>query len=444
MMSRGLTRLHSLLTAVMLSIVLAGCGTDSDSGQETADSTSTESVSLSGQWRGVLSSPGGELPFLFELHETSGAYRAVITNGDEAAPVSSVAINGNEIEIDFDWYDSEIIATLSDDRSVMKGRWRKTSADKDTVLDFAATRGVPVRFMPQQGSANDAVSLEGVNIDGSWRVEFTDEDGTELAVGQFRQQGEILTGTFMTPTGDYRFLEGDFVNGLLRLSTFDGAHAFLFSASINADGSLTGDFWSRDTYHATWQATSTRDVSDILPDAWSMVEVTTEDKRIAFSFEDLDEQMVSLSDDRFAGKPVLVNLFGSWCPNCNDEAPVLADIHRKYAPQGLEIIGLAFEYTGDVVRDREQVGKFRDRYGLEYPLLLAGMTDKAGAAETLGFLDKVVAYPTTIFLDRNHDVVGIHSGFAGPGTGEYFDRLVAELNHQVEQLVADPESSASP
>jgi len=414
---------------LIASLLLVGCQSDQDA-EPAPDAAST---TITGQWRGVLTSDGGELPFVFELHETEDGYRGVIVNGDELTPFSDVQLDADRIVLAFSWFDSEITAELSEDRSVMRGQWRKTAADEDTLMAFNATRGTPVRFLPLAGAS---AGQEPVRVDGNWEVSFTDEDGTEPAVGLFEQDGQSLRGTFMTPTGDYRFLSGDVTGRTLRLSTFDGAHAFLFQASVDDAGRLNGDFWSRDTYHATWVGESTRDVSDILPDAWSMVKITTEDQRIDFSFDDLEGKLVSLGDERFAGKPVLVNLFGSWCPNCNDEAPVLADMYRRYHPQGLEIIGLAFEYTGDVERDRRQIAEFRDRHGIDYPLLLAGTTDKSDAAAALGFLDKVVAYPTSIFLDANHDVVSIHSGFAGPGTGVYFDQLVSELREQVELIVS--------
>ncbi len=388
---------------------------------------------LTGTWRAVLASPGGELPFRLEIERDGESYRAAAVNGEERAPFSHVAVDGRQVELGFSWYDAEIRAELSADGAVMRGRWRKTAAGgKDSALDFSATRGMAVRFLPPPATASAPFD----DVSDAWSVEFTDEDGTEPARGEFVQTGTQVEGTFLTPTGDYRYLEGSYANGRLRLSTFDGAHAFLFTASARPDGSLHGDFWSRDTYHATWRAVRAGS-GDALPDAWSQVELTTTDQTISFAFEDLDGEVVTLADERFAGKPVIVNLFGSWCPNCNDEAPLLARWYREHRERGLEMVGLAFEYTGDAGRDREMVRRFRDRHGIDYPLLIAGTSDKADAAAAIGFLDRVLAYPTTIFLDRDHQVVKIHSGFAGPGTGEHYTALVAEFEVEIERLLAD-------
>ncbi len=388
---------------------------------------------LTGTWRAVLASPGGELPFRLEIERDGESYRAAAVNGEERAPFSHVSVDGRQVELGFSWYDAEIRAELSADGAVMRGRWRKTAAGgKDSALDFSATRGMAVRFLPPPATASAPFD----DVSDAWSVEFTDEDGTEPARGEFVQTGTQVEGTFLTPTGDYRYLEGSYANGRLRLSTFDGAHAFLFTASARPDGSLHGDFWSRDTYHATWRAVRAGS-GDALPDAWSQVELTTTDQTISFAFEDLDGEVVTLADERFAGKPVIVNLFGSWCPNCNDEAPLLARWYREHRERGLEMVGLAFEYTGDAGRDREMVRRFRDRHGIDYPLLIAGTSDKADAAAAIGFLDRVLAYPTTIFLDRDHQVVKIHSGFAGPGTGEHYTALVAEFEVEIERLLAD-------
>lgn len=384
--------------------------------------------SLAGLWRGVLQSPGGELPFGIQMARTSDGYEAKILNGPERVDTSAVVVNGNSVEIQFSWYDARIAATYDADSNSLVGEWSKTAAGMISKLPFTATKGYPYRFNKNQADQSST------QVQGVWQAEFIDEDETSVAVGEFSQNGQKVNGTFLTPTGDYRFLAGHAIGGELKLSAFDGAHAFLFDAKL-VNGQLSGGFWSRDTYHATWTAELNDDAYSVLPDSWDMVQVTTSDNTVAFAFEDLNGQLVQLTDDRFKDKPVLINLFGTWCPNCNDEAPVLAEFYDKYNSDGLEIVGLAFEYTDDVERDKKQITEFKNRYGIQYPLLRAGMNDKKEAAKVLGFLDKIVAYPTSIFLDRNHQVVNIHSGFAGPGTGAHFTELVTELEDQIKAIV---------
>lgn len=387
-----------------------------------------------GTWRAVLDSPGGELPFGLRIEGAPGAWRAVVLNGEEEAPISGVVVEGDQVELHFVWYDSEVVATADPNGDRLSGRWRRTSpGGGDTVMPFSASRGEAPRFSPPASASAPVTSAKA--IASRWAAEFTDEDGTEPARAELHQQGWDLEGTFLTPTGDYRFLAGDFRDGRLRLSTFDGAHAFLFVAERGEDGNFVGDFWSRDSYHATWNARPLGDGETVLPDAWALARNTSEERRFRFAFDDLEGQLVDQDDPRFVGKVVLVNVFGSWCPNCNDEAPLLAAWHERYRDRGFEIVGLAYEFTGDVARDRRQVARFAERYGIHYPLLLAGVSDKAQAAETLPDLDRVVAYPTTVFIGRDGTVRRVHSGFAGPGTGAHHDILVTEFENTIEGLL---------
>jgi len=421
---------------LIIAMLMAGCGSEHN-GDSASPQTKTDQpaamqpkpIQLAGLWRGVLASPGGELPFGIQISKTESGYSAQILNGSERADTSAVLVDGQHIEIQFDWYDARIKASLDATGDVMNGQWSKTAAGAISQLPFKASRGYGHRFR----FPADSQVMSSVN--GVWEATFVDEDGESVAVGEFSQSGPVVKGTFLTPTGDYRFLAGHAMNGELKLSAFDGAHAFLFTAELSDEGVLEGDFWSRDTYHASWTARRNDQAHEVLPDSWDMVAVTTEDHSVSFAFEDLNGQLVQLSDDRFQNKAMLLNIFGTWCPNCNDEAPVLAEFHQKYRDHGFEIVGLAFEYTGDKARDQQQLERFKNRYGIEYPLLLAGTNDKQQAAEVLGFIDQVVAYPTSVFLDRNHQVVNIHSGFAGPGTGEHYEKLKAELEAQIKALI---------
>ncbi|MEO1082974.1 MAG: TlpA disulfide reductase family protein [Acidobacteriota bacterium] len=409
------------LPLLLLSLFAAGCAEP----LETAD--------IVGDWRAVLASPGGELPFTLRVEDGGDWLRAVVINGDERAPVTRVDLDGDMVTFHFEGYDAKIVGTATAEGR-LEGRWSKTTAEGESALDFTATKDDTRRFLDVDGPGEGPK-----DISGAWAVTFSDEDGSETARGEFTQTGERVTGTFLTPTGDYRFLEGRYADGLLRLSTFDGAHAFLFTARADvASGELRdGHFYSRDTYHATWTARRLQGDEEVLPDAWEQVGLTNDEGRFAWSFEDIDGKPISSDDPRFRGKVTLVNLFGTWCPNCNDEAPLLAAWYKRYRDEGLEVVGLAYEFTGDVERDRAQLRRFKDRYTISYPLLLAGVSDKAAAAQTVPDLTAVIAYPTTVFIGRDGKVRKIHSGFAGPGTGRHHSELVSELEGLIRDLLAE-------
>jgi thiol-disulfide isomerase/thioredoxin len=394
-------------------------------------------VSIEGPWRAVLSTPGGDLPFAIRIVRNGALLSASIINGAEKAPASSVSTDGSAVTIRFDWYDSAIAANLSPDGKAMTGAWSRTGPSGASHIPFRATRGLQRRFPAVDGTKANRSPTILTNVTGIWKTEFTDSAGTSPARGELHQErgSTRVVGTFLTPTGDYRYLEGTYDRGLLRLSTFDGAHAFLFQGRASGDGGLSGEYWSRDSYHATWRATRTDDRTAALPDGWKDVGLTNTAGHFAFRFPDLNGNPVALSDARFRGKVVMVNLFGSWCPNCNDEAPLLAELDRKYRGQGLEIVGLAYELTGDAARDREMVRRFATRHNIHYPLLLAGVSDKAKASATLPDLTAVLAYPTSVFIGRDGTVRKIYSGFAGPGTGRHYDDLRKEMESLIQALL---------
>lgn len=390
-----------------------------------------EVVSPVGDWRGVLESPGGELPFGLTIRKTqNGALLAGVRNGEEFLPFTSVKQDNPNLEFVFEHYDSVITAALSPGGKAMKGTWsRRSLGGKRTTMEFFADKNAGYRFKPIESNDNQNKTAD---ISGEWMVEFTDADGTSEAKAIFKQTGSRLEGTFLTPVGDYRYLEGVYEAGKLQLSVFDGAHAFLFKADMIQDGSIRGDFWSRDTYHAVW--TAVRGEKE-MPDPYTLTNLTNKEKRFRFAFPDLDGNVVSDQDERFKGKALVVYIFGTWCPNCNDEAPFLEELYKTYHSRGLEIIGLANEFTGEFEKDRDMVMRYKKKYRLSWPVLIVGVADKKKTAEALSDLDRVLAYPTTLFVDREGRVQKIYTGFSGPGTGKYYQTLKKEFKQNINELL---------
>lgn len=401
-------------------------------------SASEQPSGLVGTWHATLEMDGGALPFALELSRELGTPSAVVLNGSERVQPSKVSMDGDALELAFDVYDSTIRARL--DGGVLRGTWVHTMPKGPETIAFAATRGPAPRFSaPIPRPEHDVPAT----VAGNWSVVFTEPDGATFpAQGIFESVGGDghVHGTFLTQTGDYRFLEGRYASGRLELSGFDGAHAFLLRADAAPDGTLGGDFWAMGGYHATWVATKmVEGEASPLADPTSVVASSPEaDGRFAFAFPDVHGTVITHDDPRFADKVVLVDIFGTWCPNCNDQAPLLARWHREYGPRGLELVGLAFEMTGDEQRDRRFVSRYAERHGLEFPLLLAGISDKAQASAALPALSRVASYPTTILVGRDGRVRRIFSGFSGPATGEHHVSLVRTMEQEIERLLAEP------
>jgi thiol-disulfide isomerase/thioredoxin len=242
--------------------------------------------------------------------------------------------------------------------------------------------------------------------------------------------------TFLTTTGDYRYLGGMLDDDILRLSVFDGAHAFLFVARWDKEaGTLDGDFWSRDTWHETWTATRNDDAT--LPDAFGLTTWRDGADLSALRYPGLDGEMRSLGDPAFAGKARIIEVFGTWCPNCNDATMYLKDLHESYAARGLSIVSLAFELTNDLARDTAQVQRYVDHHRIAWPVLVAGSSNKEKATEQFPVLDRIRSFPTFIFMDATGDVKAIYQGFNGPATGDEYEKLRTDFERIIEGMLGE-------
>ena len=81
-------------------------------------------------------------------------------------------------------------------------------------------------------------------------------------------------------------------------------------------------------------------------------------------------------------------------------------LYRDYHARGLEIVGLAYEVSGDRRQDAPQMRRYRDKFGIPFPLLLAGVNDTEAVSAALPQLDGFTAFPTTIFLGRDGESAG--------------------------------------
>lgn len=386
---------------------------------------------VEGPWRAWLESPGGELPFGIEIGREGERLTAVIVNGDERIPVERVEKNVRILELGIDHYDAMIQAQINEGGRALDGLWSKTVAGGEQArLVFHARAGKQPRFetIPTASSVDDAGGFHG-----RWTVQFESEEQPAVGIFETREDGTAV-GTFLTTTGDYRYLAGNHVGGVLRLSAFDGAHAFLFHAGLQPDGTLSGDFWSRDSWHETW--TAVRDDGVELPDAFALTPAVEGVELDRLAFPDLDGRSRSLGEEEYAGRAMVLFLFGSWCPNCNDATAYMVELHRRFEDRGLSVIGLAFELTGEFERDAAQVARYAAYHGIDYPLLIAGRYGRDAESRSFPLIDRIRAYPTTIFLDGAGAVRAVHTGFSGPATGAAHQQLRAEFESRIDNLLA--------
>jgi thiol-disulfide isomerase/thioredoxin len=377
-----------------------------------------------GTWRGVLHLQDQELPFTFRITNDSGKYKAWLQNAGEEILLDEIAITGDTIEMKLHIFDASLKAKIDGDK--LNGTFVKYYAPQASI-PFTATFGEMFRFVADAAEAQP-------NFGGKYQVTFKTGKESYPSVGIFEQKGNHVTGSFLTTTGDYRYLDGNVVDGKLKLSAFDGNHAFLFTAGFEGD-SLKGDYYSGKAGHETWTAIKNENAT--MPDAEALTYLKPGFEKIEFSFPDLNKNQISLSDERFKNKVVIIQIFGTWCPNCMDETKFLVPWYNANKDRGVEILGLAYERKDDFDYAKGRVEKMKAKLDVPYDFVIAGVNDKGKASETLPALNKILAFPTTIFVGKDGKVKHIHTGFEGPGTGVYYERFQERFNQIVNELLAE-------
>ncbi|MFG0307206.1 MAG: TlpA disulfide reductase family protein [Phycisphaerales bacterium JB040] len=384
-------------------------------------------------------------------------WSAALVNGDERIPVPVVRRVTSGFTLEFPHYDSrlDLEFDLEFKEWAIEGTWTKERGKENPaviavtgkpIIDPDISRSAPIHVETQ---LNDRTT-------GRYAIDFSDSDPGVLELTVNRDG--TATATVLTPTGDYRYLIGRLEPRIPRrdpesryrpdprppaelyLSTFDGAHMFALTGELDERGIIRGFFYSGDWWVEAYTATPDPDAA--LPNAFQ--ESSWNDTPLdTLVYTDLDGNPVSVADlirqahadnpdagpDGFG--PTLIKVFGSWCPNCHDAAAYMAELDAAYRARGLRIVGLAFELTDDQQRSATQVRRYLDRHDIDWPVLVAGVSDKSRASEAFPALDRVRAYPTTIFLNANAEPIAVHTGFSGPATGQAHQ----DLRHEYETLI---------
>lgn len=365
-----------------------------------------------------------QLPFNFEVLSKD---KLVISNAEERIEVDEIVYRNDSVFIMLPYFETYFAGVFDGDN--LSGKFFEESRDR--IVPFYMEYNTDKRF-------DFDMKRPPSNLDGSWEMVFSDAvaDDRYIAKGVFEQVDNLVRGTIETTTGDYRFLEGVVDGNRMKLSTFDGAHAFLFEATLS-DSTMTGMFYSGNHFKEPFIAK--RNANYELPDADNLTFLKEGYEELAFSFPDLEGTMVSLTDDRFKNKVVLVQAMGSYCPNCLDESKFYSKYYEANKDKGIEIVALAFENAKTEAKALNRIQRMKDRVGITYPILLAqyGTNSKQKAQEKLPMLNHVLSYPTTIYIDKKGKVRKIHTGFNGPATGEKYERFKTEFNAFMEELIGE-------
>lgn len=416
--------------SILFSIFITSC--DSTSTKE-GDNDNTEEEEVTdgdyflkqGYWIGKLRiTPTSSIPFNMEIVKDS----VYFLNAEEKIG-AAITQDGEQLVIKMPIFDSEFRISVND-KGVF-GFWHNYAKGPDYQIDFTAYPIVADDYYNRFGIPT---SSKFDNFEGSWETTFAvNTPDAYKSLGLLQQVNQEVKGTFLTETGDYRYLQGNVLGDSLYLSAFDGSHAFLLAAQLDGD-TIRGTFYSGNHYQNNWKAFRNDDFELRDPDSLTRLQIGEE---LAFSFPGLDGKPVTYPSPKYTEKVVIIQLLGSWCPNCMDETKFLTELYHTYKGQGLNIIGIAFENPETLEGKIERVKGLAEYFGAEYEFCIGGIASKQVAEEVLPALSEVMSFPTTLFIDKDGQIRKIHTGFNGPGTGPYYLKFVESTNKFVQQLLSE-------
>ena len=382
-------------------------------------------VALAGRWDATVVVNGVEIPFLFEIEGDERAVKGSFFNGERRITSTAGRVENGVLELSFDQYAARLEATERE--GALTGEYRRGAR-------------APYPFKARRASDAPGATADAPAIDGTWIVAAKSNKGEAAWRFLVRQTGATVSATILRVDGDTGTLSGSYGDGRFVLSHFSGARPLLLEVTPLADGTLTLRQNAKTELIAVRADTARARAIGEPTDPAAHTRVKDPSEPFRFRFPNLDGQIVSNDDAKFRGKVVLVNISGSWCPNCHDEAPFLAALHRKYQPQGLEVVTLSFE-EADQLANPTRLRAFIGQYGLGYTVLLAGVPDDVEAKVPQAV--NLNAFPTTLLLGRDGRVRAVHTGFPSPGSGEFYVRAERDITEHVERLLAERAAGTS-
>jgi len=385
-----------------------------------------------GIWRGEFVISETHIPFNFEYNAKDKEHPVLtLLNGSRRDDFKVTKLSGDSIFVKMNTYDAALVANVESDGKIT-GEYRSlVPGFRGSSLPFSAEFGKDYRFV-EKGKEQPTKH----NLSGKWDLQVFSKAKMPDNVALLKQEGNRLTGVVMSTVGDSRELEGVVQGDEFVLSHFSGPNPRVYKGKINEDGSITGVI-SSGIYDNTKFEGSKNDQA-ALPDPYKLTHLKEGYSKLDFTLPDLDGKQVSLSDEKYKGKVVIVEIVGTWCPNCTDQTAFLSPWYKANKSRGVEAIAIGFEQKDDLEYAKYTLGTLKKKYGIEYDILFGGIADKKVASEKLPALNRMMAFPTTILIDRKGDVRQIHTGYTGEVTGQYYTDYVKKWNKDLDELLAEP------
>ena len=369
---------------------------------------------FNGTWDATILAGGELVPFRLEVSESP----ARVCFFEDTQPVCSTTahIEGGTLIAQWDYLSRELRLEIAGDG--LQGAYR----------GLRATRSLTVQAKPHRTPADSP--HPAVDLAGDWEIHSAERPALAWQL-LLRQTGHDLKGTILRVDGDDGTLVGRVEGRHFLISHFSGDRPVMLEGTLAADGSLDLNFEGKKLFALRPAAARARNLT---PPADPATFARAKDPAEPFHFRlpDLNGHIYTEAD--FHGKPLVISITGSWCPNCRDEAPFLAELYQQYHAAGLEMAAFCFEPADDT--DHAQLRAFLRRFAIEYPALLAG--EPSSLKAVVSQIDNLGAFPTTIYIGKDGRVRAAHTGFPSAGSGAELTRVKREIRQLVERMIAEP------
>lgn len=378
-----------------------------------------------GKWNGELQlNQETKLPFRMEIQKVKKEYIFSIHNAEEKIVLNKPTFQKDSVVLDFPNFHSSLKFKINQ-KSELNGYWINYNKNDNYKIPFKAT-------VNSKNSTSLTATKPTIEVSGKWKATFDpNSSDAYMAIGIFRANANKIYGTFLTETGDYRFLEGTIQNNSFSLSCFDGSHAFHFTGILENE-KITGNFYSGKHFKGDWIAERDENFELRNPDSLTYI---VKKEPFTFKLKDVDGNDFTYPNSQFENKVTIVQIMGTWCPNCMDETRFFQELYEKYHQHGLEIISVGYETPKEFAGQAEKIKLLRDRHQLKFTFLVGGTASKSLASQQFSMLNEIISYPTAIILNKNGEVVKVHTGFNGPSTGEIYSKYVEEMTALIERLL---------
>lgn len=370
---------------------------------------------FNGNWDGFVITNAARIPFRMEVSESPA--RVCLFEDTEPICSTAVQIEGGTLTAHWDYLNSRLTMTASG--GTISG----------TFVNLRTQRQIEIEAREHQASPQP--SKPPVNLAGEWEVHSVARPGpgNQLIL---RQSGTELKGTILRIDGDEGTLVGRVDGNEFSISHFSGDRPAMLKGTLQPDGTLALDSGAQKLIALRPADARARNLAPPL-DPMTYAHPKNPGERFHFAFKDVDGK--PYTEDSFAGKPYVISITGSWCPNCRDEAPFLVELYQKYHRQGLEMAAFCFESQG--APTWQPLRAFMRRYHIEYPALVVGEPTPEVLKSEVSQIENLSAYPTTIYVGKDGTVRSVHTGFPSGGSGEELARVKDEIRATIERLLAE-------